>query len=1097
MVMELVEVVVLMVVVMQVAIELLVSVLLVVVCGGDTVGSEPGGIDCSTCRIVVVMIQLAVNLVVLIVLLVDCGGDDTVGSEFVGIDCTTDCDGDDTVGSELGGIIVVVVVVVIQLAMDLLLLIVILVDCDGGDAVGSEAGGLVYLVTSPGMAFTPSPFVSTKETTNYARLCRLLVDVGSQALRETFDKIHPPATLHAILSSHSVHYATLQSLYRGRRKVLNPTQWGKLYPPVPSSVSSASFDITLLTVLLRNICGLSPPVFGWDALPPPTHTSIADDIARVKYYRNTVYGHASQASVDDTSFNTYWPEIRDALVRLGGSSYRAYIDNLEHDCMDPDIEEHYRELMKQWKKDDDSIKDKLEEMEEIIRDALQQTRSEMKESIRDSSEQTKSEMKEMKERLDTLTALLEENKDEGRVQEELNKMKSEIGNISGKLDALTASRQETKDEDNIRDKLQQIKSEMLTMNDRLEKLSMSREESEEKDPFDPSELIEGIRQLYKSREGWLSPFPWCEEFHFHLNDIFTRLKMINRKKTRGTATDEIVNMSAIFKPHEECSQPRTVIIEGKPGMGKTTYCKKLVYDWATGKQEAESCFPRFETVLLLKCRDIKSDLWEAIDDQLLPLDIEKGFRKKFFNFIRHNQSNVLLVLDGLDELPSSKLPMYSEIIQGRVLPKCHLVVTARHEAGMKVRKYCDNLLKIEGFTEEDVKEFICKYFKSMEALAEKLLLKLKNDEILREMAANPLNTALLCLLCDEFQGIFPESRTELYLEITECVLRRYRKKKGLSDTSEKLTEVYKTQLKHLGWIALNGLHEENLDFEGSEFADHKSELPGFGFLSMQPGGSKLRPCRRYAFLHKSFQEFFAGFYLSCQLLNEEITPDHLVSDIRYFNELKHVLLFSCGIVSTQCKEAAVALMASITIQVNKHGDDHDSVDVALECITECKRAKSDICLTLAKVFGSCLKLKSVTTFLGWPHAAPLAEVIKVNTTLETLMAILGNIGAAGAASLPEAIKVNTTLKMLYLGSNNIADAGAASLADAIKVNTTLELLSLNSNNIADAGAASLADAIKVNTTLWLLDLKNNNIADAGAASLAEAIKVNTTLKMLY
>ena len=213
------------------------------------------------------------------------------------------------------------------------------------------------------MACAASPFVSTKETTNYARLCRLLVDVGSQALRDTFDKIHPPATLYAVLSSSSVHYATLQSLYKGRKKALNPTQWGKLYPPVPTTVSSASFDITLLTVLLRNICGLIPPVAGWDSLPSPVDTSIEDDIARVKYYRNTVYGHASQASVDDTSFNTYWPEIREALVRLGGPSFRTYVDNLGHDCMDPDIEEHYRELMKQWKKDDDSINDKLEEME--------------------------------------------------------------------------------------------------------------------------------------------------------------------------------------------------------------------------------------------------------------------------------------------------------------------------------------------------------------------------------------------------------------------------------------------------------------------------------------------------------------------------------------------------------------------------------------------------------------------------------------------------------------------------------------------------------------------------------------------------------------
>ena len=211
------------------------------------------------------------------------------------------------------------------------------------------------------MATAPSPYASTKQTTNYARLCRLLVDVGSQVFRSIFDKIHPPATLHTVLGSTSVHYATLQSLYKGRKKLLNPTQWGKLYPAL-SPVSSATFDITLLTVLLRNICGLSPPLTGWDHLPPASNISIADDIARVKYYRNTVYRQASQASVDDISFSAYWQEIREALVRLGGTHFRFEIDNLEHDCMDPVIEGHYRELMNQWKKDGDSIKVSLVEI---------------------------------------------------------------------------------------------------------------------------------------------------------------------------------------------------------------------------------------------------------------------------------------------------------------------------------------------------------------------------------------------------------------------------------------------------------------------------------------------------------------------------------------------------------------------------------------------------------------------------------------------------------------------------------------------------------------------------------------------------------------
>ncbi|XP_078372814.1 uncharacterized protein LOC144656467 isoform X2 [Oculina patagonica] len=206
----------------------------------------------------------------------------------------------------------------------------------------------------------PQPVASTKETTNYARLSRLLVDKGSQALRDTFNSIHPPEGLNLVLASNPAH-KTLQSLRK--KKILNPTQWGKLYPATPSSVSSASFDTTLLIVLLRNICGLHAPISGWDSLPPLSDTSKEANIARVKYYRNTVYGHASEASVDDETFNTYWQDISNALIALGGASYGAAINKLKNECMDPDLEEHYRELLKQWKKGEDSIKDKQEEIE--------------------------------------------------------------------------------------------------------------------------------------------------------------------------------------------------------------------------------------------------------------------------------------------------------------------------------------------------------------------------------------------------------------------------------------------------------------------------------------------------------------------------------------------------------------------------------------------------------------------------------------------------------------------------------------------------------------------------------------------------------------
>ena len=207
-------------------------------------------------------------------------------------------------------------------------------------------------------AVAPS-FRSTKETTNYARLCRLLVDVGAYILRDNFDKRRQPGDLNAVLSSPPVH-AVLQSLRK--KRILSPFQWVKLYPAIKPTVSSKNFDITLLMVLLRNVCGLVRPATGWDTLPLDADTTLEADIVRIKCYRNTVYGHASEASVDDATFNKYWQDIQDALVRLGGAGYQSAIDDLKNESMDPEIEEHYKELLKQCIMDEVSIKERLDEI---------------------------------------------------------------------------------------------------------------------------------------------------------------------------------------------------------------------------------------------------------------------------------------------------------------------------------------------------------------------------------------------------------------------------------------------------------------------------------------------------------------------------------------------------------------------------------------------------------------------------------------------------------------------------------------------------------------------------------------------------------------
>ena len=232
------------------------------------------------------------------------------------------------------------------------------------------------------MASAAPSFHSTKETTNYARLCRLLVDVGAHVLRETFDKKRPTGNLDTVLSTPPTH-SILQRLRRNR--VLNPTQWGKLYPAIRCSVSSTNFDITLLMVLLRNICGLAPPSTGWDSLPAVTDLTLEADIVRIKCYRNTVYGHAIEASVDDATFSQYWKNIQDTLVRLGGTCYQDAIDDLKTECMDPEIEEHFCDLLKAWEKDEISIKEKLDKIGEEFAQKLDDLRESMGNSKRKTS----------------------------------------------------------------------------------------------------------------------------------------------------------------------------------------------------------------------------------------------------------------------------------------------------------------------------------------------------------------------------------------------------------------------------------------------------------------------------------------------------------------------------------------------------------------------------------------------------------------------------------------------------------------------------------------------------------------------------------------
>jgi hypothetical protein len=200
---------------------------------------------------------------------------------------------------------------------------------------------------------------SSHEKTNGFKLTRLIVDGGTEALRDAFRKFTYPGNLKVVLSRNQ----HILSRLRSRPKIINDDQWDKLYPPASNPPNINDFDMTLLSVLWRNICGLWPPHDKrWDKSPNVSDHSIeADIVRRIKLFRNERFGHIPNTSVSTADFNCFWAEISSPLVRLG--IHQSEIDRLENEqCGEEEVER----VLKEWKKCETEIMNVLNEHGNVL-----------------------------------------------------------------------------------------------------------------------------------------------------------------------------------------------------------------------------------------------------------------------------------------------------------------------------------------------------------------------------------------------------------------------------------------------------------------------------------------------------------------------------------------------------------------------------------------------------------------------------------------------------------------------------------------------------------------------------------------------------------
>ena len=333
-------------------------------------------------------------------------------------------------------------------------------------------------------------------------------------------------------------------------------------------------------------------------------------------------------------------------------------------------------------------------------------------------------------------------------------------------------------------------------------------------------------------------------------------------------------------------------------MGKTTLSLKLAYDWARGRMPSK--FPPVQLVLLIKCRDMKGNILETINEQLLPSDRD-GLKMNLSKFIEEQPSKIILVVDGLDETPEAATEHVINLLTRKCLRECYVVVTSRQEKGLKVRQYFDTLLEIKGYSRTDIREYITKYFQNNDpSLAKRLIENLATNTRLATLATNPLNTVLLCVVFEDYGGELPSTVTELYDNIVFCITERYCQKNGL-EVEDKLLE---TSKEILGKLAYEGLLEDSLSFRESNLNIGKMQCTKMGFLYQEVSERKIKPDHTYWFLHKTFQEYLAAFYFTNKVERQELTVEYMIEKLKNTTKFMQVLMFVSGMLRK--KDAALS-----------------------------------------------------------------------------------------------------------------------------------------------------------------------------------------------
>ena len=362
-----------------------------------------------------------------------------------------------------------------------------------------------------------------------------------------------------------------------------------------------------------------------------------------------------------------------------------------------------------------------------------------------------------------------------------------------------------------------------------------------------------------------------------------------------------VNYTDIFSSIEN---GLLVLIEGRPGCGKTTLTHKITRDWARGPDILSQVHKLFLVSLrILASKNVisLSGILNIIyhngkTSQLVAAKLEES-----------DGEGACFVIDGLDEYKERDNPdsVIYQLINKEYLPKAVIIVASRPVGTVNVRDIASKRVEVLGFSKDQITTYLEAYnFKHEISSVSRLDAFLKDHLNVRHMCYLPVHAAMICYIYDNCDGEIPSTETKIYELFTLLTIKRMLmvNKDSTKITSLQMLEgSLQKSFDNVCRLAFDmtvsskqAAYENDIDTHLSD--EVESNIHSLGLVTIDSTARLLDFEHLYSFLHLTFQEFLAAFHLTT--LDEET---QLIKVREHISKSEMIVLwkFYCGLVTFQ------------------------------------------------------------------------------------------------------------------------------------------------------------------------------------------------------